>query len=242
MVLVEIRTHYDFHTTIKMRLSNFFIGAASILSVVSAIEGVTKLNFDISYSVVGREGGPEDRIVYDENDVVHLMYTAVNHEDRDVTIVGISGTIVDPTTHDVLANLTTQTAGPYVITPGMNFSYGHKIPLSLTPGAYNLAPVNFLSVDDDIKIVPLRVQPIVIAEVDISPLEPKFLFLQLCLSAATGAVIYWAYQRQANPKITKKQLKEVAKAVNVDDSWLPETYSQAEKPKAKGASKKGNKS
>lgn len=222
-----------------MRISTLFIGSLSVFSAVRAVEGVTQLNFDISYNVVGRDEGPEDRIEYDENDVIHLTYTAVNHEDRDVTIVGISGTLVEPTTHEVLGNLTTQTVGPYVIAPGQNFSYGHKIPLSLSPGTYDVAPVNFISFDDDIKIVPLRKQPIFITEVDISPFEPKFLFLQLCLSAATGAIIYWSYQRNATLTKDKKQLKKVAKSVNVDESWLPETYSHSEKPKAKGNAKKG---
>lgn len=203
------------------------------------------IDLDISYSIAAYPTAqPQELLTVYNGDDHYLTYKVVNEDDRDITIIGVGGVLLDPMTGKAKVNLTSGEVGPHALSRGDNVTFTQHIPFNVLTDNYALTPQLFLVVGDEIKMLPLRPQLITVVDEPISLFNPKLLFLEFVLGltlAGIGYVIWDLWGRayfRGTPTVTKKQARSAAKqgaaahttgAQKYDESWLPDSYKKKSK-------------
>lgn len=233
-----------------MKFSNILVGlVASLVSanvpVSDDIDGGQVLNFEVKYLI---EEFPEvtstDVAELTNGQSIHLKYTAVNHEDYAISIVGIGGSFRDPNTNEISHNLTNGQIGPITLGPGDSESFSQVLPLNVQPKNYVLAPQLFIAVNEELRVVPVRGQLAIVTDKALSIFNPQLLFLELVLLVSFAAVAYIAYEiwgrkyiQGTSPVAGKKkvvvpiEVNEPASGKSYNSEWLPQGHLKQQKKK-----------
>lgn len=172
---------------------------------------------------------------------LEILYTLVNNEEKDMSVVGIGGHFIDPKTGEITVNQTANSIGPIVIKPGTSDIFRQKINLDMDAGNYVLSPSVFIAYDDDLKVMQARSQLLTVVEDPISFFDPQLLLLEIILVAFVAAALYFY-----NPKILQDYFKGTAPvkvpvtakgtSTGYDPNWIPKTHLKEKKqPKARKA-------
>lgn len=232
-----------------MRLFTVFSLIIAAVAAAGAAEeadiGREAIDFTVDYRIKDHEDVPATELLEVYNGADHyFVYDLVNNDERDVTVIGIGGVLLDPLTGDVKVNLTSGSVGPETLTQGANFTFNQHIPFNVVPANYVLTPQLFLVIDGDIKMVPVRPQLLLIVDEPISFFNPQLIFLELVLLATFAVAGYVAYDLwgrnylygPVTKKLTKKQPRAASptgttSGAAYDASWLPEGHLPKKKTK-----------
>lgn len=187
------------------------------------------VNYTIDFTVFeSTEGdGIEVPFIVEFDEVTHLNYTFVNNEDHNVTLIGLSGYVVDVDTQERLANLTDGRLGPALVQPGANLSFSHPFQLNIEEGYYYLSPILHVVIDGAEQPIGVTVPQKVI---DLLPGPVSFFnmnFLSIVLTCGIMCLTTYSSYKKANAKTNnnKQELKKLAKTAKIDkDEWVPKEY------------------
>ncbi|KAK6457253.1 increased recombination centers protein 22 [Scheffersomyces xylosifermentans] len=234
-----------------MKFSSIIAALVAAVGTVSAFEAAEgekphSIAFIVDYSIVEYPEITETDVVELTNgNSITLNYQAVNNEETEVTIIGVSGTFLDPTTGKVLVNLTAGQVGPLTVQPGESESFNQKIPLNVLPANYKIVPQLFVAHEDKVKHVAIRSQLATIVDAPVSIFNPQLLFLELILLASAAGLGYFVYQTwgkqyfQGTAPVASSKLRAVSPSSEgsatggkaYDESWIPEGHLKQKKQK-----------
>lgn len=213
---------------ITLLVSSLLVASAP---AAAAADGSLILLLGLDYTIKEFPGvGAADVAELTNGKTISIEHTIVNHEDKNVTIVGIGGSFLDAKNLETKTNLTSSAIGPHVLGPEESFTFIQQIPLNLVPDNYVLVPQLFVAVEDELRLIPLRGQLSIVSDESISFFNPQLLFLEAILIASVGFLAYVIYEIwgkrylgiASSTPITKK--KVVGEKKSVDSSWLPKEY------------------
>jgi hypothetical protein len=208
------------------------------------------INFSVDYKIQEFPNVSGQEVIEIFNgDNIHLEYKVHNNELDDISVIGVGGILIDPTTMEVKVNLTSGAVGPLVLGTNETKSFVQDIPLNLIPATYIFSPQVFIVFEDQIKLVPVRGQLATVSDAPISWFNPQLLVLELILIASLVGAGYFAYQTWGKQYVSsplpqgKGKKQPVAGAAGAsatasasatgsksyDSSWLPEHHLQKKK-------------
>jgi len=234
-----------------MKFSTIFAALVAAVGSVAAFEAAEGekphlIAFIVDYTIVEYPDITETDVAELTNgDSITLNYQAVNNEDTEVTIIGVSGTFLDPTTGKVLVNLTAGQVGPLTVQPGLTESFNQKIPLNVLPANYRIVPQLFVAHEEKVKHVAIRGQLATITDAPVSIFNPQLLFLELVLLVSGAGLAYFVYQIwgkqyfQGTAPIAPSKLRALSPSSEgtatggktYDESWIPEGHLKQKKGK-----------
>lgn len=198
-------------------------------------------NFKISYVLEGHpETTPEVAVEFLISKPINILYTLVNEEERDISIVGVGGDFVNPTTGEKAVTINANSIGPIVVKPGQLETFRQKVNLDMSPESYALVPNVYVAFDEALKVIQAPPQLVTILEDVVSFFDPQLLLLELILVAAAGVVVYFffpslfqSYFKSTAPVTVKSS---VGSSSSYDPNWIPKSHLQkANKPKTRKA-------
>lgn len=199
-------------------------------------------NFELSYILEKfPDAEPQQMVEVLTTKPLEVLYTLVNNEEQDISVVGIGGHFIDPKTGEIVLNQTANSIGPIVVKPGTSDIFRQKINLHMEAGNYVLSPSVFVAYDDDLKVMQARSQLLTVTEEPISLFDPQLLLLEVLLVASVAAALYFY-----NPNILQDYFKGTApvkapvpakgSTTGYDPNWIPKTHLQEKKkPKTRKA-------
>lgn len=198
-----------------------------------------RLRYLIDYKFVGREDVGEVLSIFN-GDEITLNYTFANHEDQEISIVGVGGQFLDPMTGENKANITDARLGPLTIVPGAEVNFQQRISINLSPNNYVLVPGLYILQDTSLALIGTKTTLAIISDRPVSLLNPQFLVLELLLLALIGGAGYYGYEyfnktdaSKAGKKKSKTIAKSAGKASGVNSEWLPEHIKKTNQRKVK---------
>ncbi|EGV64537.1 hypothetical protein CANTEDRAFT_129775 [Yamadazyma tenuis ATCC 10573] len=205
---------------------------------------VNPVKFEVEYVIKERPDDTANDVVdlFNEESIT-LAYTATNHDESQIVILGIGGAFRDPNTNEILTNITASSVDPIVFSPGQSQKFSQVINLNLLTGSYILTPNFYVSIDDEFMIIEPRSQLATVSDLPISLFNPKLLFLELVLLASFAGLGYLGYELfgksyfkkvSSVTKSTEKASYPSAAASTgkaYDSSWLPEGHVKKTKKK-----------
>ncbi|EJS44025.1 YEL001C [Saccharomyces arboricola H-6] len=179
------------------------------------------INIEVEYDVLGKESEDSNEpLEFFAEDIVSLAYNVTNWEDTNVTIVGVTGTIVMYPQGYPVANITAANVGPYEMEVNGTSNFGQDVTLKLPEGQYFLVPFLLASKSEEMVRIAARPTLFEIVSPPISFFNPQFLSVQIILLAIVGGISYYYMKSKTQQRPTKKSVTDK----RVDESWLPETY------------------
>lgn len=181
------------------------------------------VNLNVSYEILER---PKIRfdipIEFDAKDVATLNITFQNNEESNVTVVGLTGSVIDAVVGYEVANVSAQELGPFVVPVNESVSFEAPIQLTLPEGSFILAPILYVVKSEELMKVGIRPFSIFISPPPMSFFNPGFLSIQVLLSLVVigSAYLVINFRKQGN----RKPKRSTAQAKPVDDSWLPDVH------------------
>lgn len=217
----------------KFGLKLFITLAYLQFAVWGLQESQELINFEANYILKDYSSiGPHEVAYFDQGEEVTLVHTIVNKEDSDISIVGVGGSLLNPSTNEISVNLTANTVGPIVIKSGDLASVGQKIALKVAPGNYALSPQVYVAFLDELKAIQPRKQLAIVRDVPISLTSPQFLFLECILVIVLVIIAKMFYPESSrNNHSGSKETTKKASASGVDPSWLPPNHQQLSQSK-----------
>lgn len=240
-IIVEIADS----TKMKFSLMNIAAVAVSFLSVLAAPgsgEEVTEIKFVVDYSIAELPTIKNTDVAPLTNgEKVTLNYQVINNEEFNVTVVGVGGTLRDPTNGVIQANLTSAAVGPVIVDPSDSATFDQELLVDLVPGNYVLTPQLYVVYNDEIKLIQVRGQLAIIESLPISFFNPQLLFLEVLLLSTLGVIVYVVYSIWGKKYIQKtapvsRQFPRGSSPSNAtgksyDTEWLPESHLKQKKSK-----------
>ncbi|CCH40921.1 putative secreted protein [Wickerhamomyces ciferrii] len=200
----------------------------------------TPFLFDIDYNIVNK---PNAAVLefYNGEEIV-LNYTFTNHEDSEVTLVGLGGQFTNPANGQTVANITDAKLGPLIVPSGESQVFTQRLGINLPETNYLLVPGIYIVKDNSLALLSARSQLAIVTEASISIFNPQLLFLEFLLLATLSVGAYYVYinygasyfntasKTATTPQVAGKS-GERPKIVTtdsgrkvVDESWLPEHH------------------
>lgn len=227
-------TTLDPTSTTAMKLANFFVSLLlSTFALANQIqspdganeEGLGYVNFDISYEIIERpEAKPAQPIEFTAAETATFNITFQNHEDQNVTIVGLAGSVIDATAGQESANITAQELGPFAVPINGSVNFQTAIQLTLPEGSFYLAPLLFVVKEEELMKVGIPPLSIFVSPPSMSFFNPKFLSVPLLIAL----VVIGGTYAMANSKSLGGKRETVArrgiKSKTADDGWLPDIH------------------
>ncbi|KAH3898825.1 uncharacterized protein SCODWIG_02761 [Saccharomycodes ludwigii] len=206
-------------------LENFKLEDKSIESEQTVEEGPQTINFDIQWEILNSdEDGLTAPMEFYNKDRALLSYNFTNFEDFNVSIIGVSGSIIDARTRQQVANITAASIEKVFAPINESVSFNQELEFNLPEGLFYILPgIHVEDQTGDEKVVSVqpkivRIEPELISIFNIQFLTAFVTFL---------AMIYGGYYFlvvKAEPSVDKRQLKEKSRNIKVDQSWLPQEY------------------
>ncbi|CAI1946255.1 hypothetical protein SEUBUCD646_0E00790 [Saccharomyces eubayanus] len=179
------------------------------------------INLEVKYDIVGKESeSPNTVFEFYAEDTASLVYNITNWEDNNITIVGVTGTIVTYPNGYPIANITAANVGPFEMEVNGTTKFGQDVTLSIPEGQYVLIPFLLAARSDEMVRVAAPPTLFEIASPPISFFNPQFLSVQIIVLAIVGGISYYYMKFKTQQKPIKKNVAPK----KVDESWLPETY------------------
>lgn len=236
-----------------MKVFTLLAAAAASIATVVGYETAEKQFVDIliEYQIVQTpEVTKNDVAQWTNGDEVTLKYNIVNNEEKEVTVIGVTGQFTNPVTNEIVTNLTQGRVGPLSIPPGQSATFEQNIGIDVIPNNYELIPQVFFAHDELIKVIPCRGQLATVADKSISFFDPRLIFLELVLLASFAGIAYLAYQIWGKKYIQGTAPVKVKKTTAVtsvpagagvsttatgasgyDVNWIPEGHLKQKKTK-----------
>lgn len=185
-------------------------------------------NFNITYNLLDRDDYEENKFLsVDMDETILLNYTFVNHENYNVSVIGVSGEIISQETGQQVSKISFGELDDLFAQKNETLNFIQKVKFNIAAGQYFLFPmvhtVNETAKLDEtveeVKPTTVAVNPTLInmQEPLMSIFNPQFLSIQVMFLAVVGFFSYRYMNKMENEK-TEKQ-----KPVNPKD-WLPEQY------------------
>ncbi|GEQ67949.1 hypothetical protein JCM33374_g1615 [Metschnikowia sp. JCM 33374] len=232
-----------------MKLSLWLLGAFTAVAKVlaedsnldeSPIEPAQEVelkNYQLDYIIEDKPDAPANEPVeLFFGKTITLQYELFNEEDSVITVVGLGGSFMDPSTGEMVVNMTANSVEPLVIQPQSAGRMGQKINLDFLPGDYILAPVVYVAYNDVLKGIAANGRLVQLTEPPVSFFNPQLIFLELLFVGIVGSVVYYFYgttlEKYFNgtaPTDKKVNEKSTGSASGVDSSWLPKNYHPVQK-------------
>ncbi|KAH3682692.1 hypothetical protein WICPIJ_006355 [Wickerhamomyces pijperi] len=200
-----------------------------------------QMRYLIDYNIIDF---PKDQPVSLYNgDEITVNYTFANHEDYEISVVGVGGQFLDPYTGEAKANITDARLGPLAIAPGAEINFQQRIGINLAPNNYVMVPGLYILRDTSLALIGTKTTLAIVTDRPISLFNPQLLVLELLFLAFIGAAGYFGYEyftkaSTAAPKLSKKQAKLNASASaakstgTVNSEWLPDNLKKTKQRKA----------
>ncbi|QLL33993.1 hypothetical protein HG536_0F03180 [Torulaspora globosa] len=148
--------------------------------------------------------------------------TFQNNEDSNVTVVGLSGSVIDAMVGYEIANISAQELGPLNVAVNETVTFRAPIQLTLPEGSFFLAPILFIVKADKVMKVGIPPLSIFISPPPLSFLNPSFLSVQVLLGLVVVGTTYLVINfKKQGGRSTKKRS---TKARPVDENWLPSIH------------------
>lgn len=234
-----------------MRFFNLIALLATSASLVAAQEEVipegtagefldtdSQAPFQVQLDYTIQNKPSEGVIELTNGEEIAVNYTMSNFEDVEVSVVGVGGRFIDPTTGEHLANITDSRIGPITLQPGESQAFSQRIAINLLPMNYIMSPSVYVVKGQLLTLIGARNQLAIVSDEKISFFNPQLIFVELVLLATLGAVGYFIYitygipylnvagkTNNSKPKRSTRSAAAPAPATGVvDQSWLPETH------------------
>lgn len=219
--------------------------AASVIAAPVDQEKTTEsINFLVDYSISEfPQISNTDVAELTNGESISLEYTVTNNEDKEISVVGVSGSFRDPANGQIKTNLTAAAVGPVIVSAGESANFIQKIDLNLVANNYLLTPQIFVAVEEELKFIQARGQLASVSDVPISFFNPQLLFLEAVLLATIGGILYvvydiWGKKYIAGTAPITKPVKKASspspapstgKSYNAE--WIPEGHLKQKKSK-----------
>lgn len=233
-----------------MRFFNIIAAFTVSIASVAAYQTTGKETVDILVDYTIKETPQltkNDVASWTNGEAITLEYTINNNEESDVTVIGVTGQLLNPVTRQVVTNLTQGRIGPVAVPPGESAKFEQTININLVPNNYELVPQIFIVQGDLVKVIPCRSQLASVLDRAISFFDPRLIFLELVLLASFGGLIYLAYQIwgknyvKGTAPVKVKSVKSPSPVVSssagsstgagYDVNWIPEGHLKQKRTK-----------
>lgn len=203
-------------------------------------DDIVLTDFELTYVLEAFEDAePTELIELLNAKPLAVVYSLVNHEEKDITVVGLGGTFRNPMNGEVMTNITATSIGPLVVNPGKSVTFKQKINLNMVAANYVMNPMVYIAYDNALKVIDARSQLVTVVEEPISLLNPQLLFVEIILVAVIAAVVHFLY-----PNLYKTYIQGTAPVKvpatskgttsGYDPNWIPKSHlTQPKKTKAK---------
>lgn len=206
--------------------------------------GLPTIGLDIVYNIEDRNQTSNDQPVsFDQDETIMLNYTVTNNEQNDMSVVGVSGSILSYPNGELVTQISLGEMDNLYAFPNTTLNFRQEVVIDLEPGLYYLFPIVHVTnetalaiverdstraEDDDVDISTKTVAatPTIfsVEEPLMSIFNPQFLSIQLMVIVIVGAASYF-YLNKNNNKINNKKAKKTLAQRKVDPTeWLPEQY------------------
>lgn len=185
-------------------------------------------NFNITYDILDRDDfDPNKFLEVDTDETLLLNYTFVNHEDYNVSVIGVSGEIISQETGQLISKISFGELDDLFAQKNETLNFIQKVKFTIAAGNYFLFPMvhtvnETAKLDetvDEVKPTSVAVNPVLInmQEPLMSMFNPQFLSIQIIFLAVIGFFSYRYMEKKEAEKPVEK------KPVDPKD-WLPEQY------------------
>lgn len=180
------------------------------------------INLDVSYHIDERPGADlNEAMEFALEDFVTFNFNFQNNEDVNITVVGISGSVLTNPGGYEIANITAQEVGPFEVAVNESIQFQTRIQLNLPEGSFFLAPLLFTVKDEELLKVGIRPLPVYVSPPPMSFFNPSFISVQVIFGLVVVAISYSVFNRK---KQSIKKTKKSTSPKKVDETWLPDTY------------------
>lgn len=207
-----------------------FIVSICVAAVENGTAGVVEpaeernfVNLNITYEILEKPKinfNVPTEFVADETATFNITFQ--NNEDTNVTVVGLSGSVIDAMVGYEVANISARELGPFNVAVNETLNFQAPIQLTLPEGPFFLAPILFIVKADEVMKVGIPPLSIFISPPPLSFLNPGFLSVQILLGLIIVGITYLAVNfKKQGGRNTKKRF---TKTRPVDENWLPSIH------------------
>lgn len=205
----------------------YFISISLLLLNAIGARADDLTNFEADYIIKSRPDVKSQEVAqFDQGEEITVLHTVTNNEEDDLSIIGLGGTLIDPSTGEVAVNLSANSVGPIIIHSGELTSVGQKMALNIVPGNYALSPQIYVAFKDEIKAIQARKQLAIVKEVPVSLTSPHLLFLELLFVITLVFVVKLGFPTQKRSTVSNGKKAARASSSGIDESWLPPIHQQ----------------
>lgn len=180
------------------------------------------INLDVSYHIDEQPGADlSEAMEFAFEESVTFNFKFQNNEDDNITVVGISGSVISNPDGYEVANITAQDIGPFVVPINETIQFQTRIQLNLPEGSFFLAPLLFTVKDEELVKVGIRPLAIYVSPPPMSFFNPSFISVQVIFGLVVVAISYVLLNLK---KQSVKRTKKSTSPRKVDESWLPDSY------------------
>lgn len=179
--------------------------------------------FLIEYDVVEAEKKNSKGIVEaHKGEEITFFYNFTNQEDSDVNVFGIGGSIIEPSSGQVIAQIPLAEFSPLYVAVNESTRFKQLLPVNLHEGIFYVIPHVYVNKEGEEMTVAAAGSAIQVVPPPMSIFNPQFLSIQVFFLAIIASVSYYVFGFSLNSS-KEKPAKKQAKA-NPIEEWLPETH------------------
>lgn len=193
----------------------------------SAIEEPSVVDYDVNYNILEHLSSDLSKgVEFSMQEIATFNYSFTNNEKVNVSVVGVSGTVISTPDGYQVANITEQPIGPIPVGVNETANFQAGVQLILPEGNFYMLPVLNVLKDEEPMRMGIRPLLITVNPPPMSFFNPSFLSVQILIGLLIAGVTY-TFISFNKPETRKKQVK-APKPASVDD-WLPASYKKTEK-------------
>lgn len=202
------------------------------------------IKLNITYNIEDKET-PSDSIYpisFDQDEEIMLNYTLVNNENCNISVLGVSGSILTYPEGEVVTDITFGEMEDLHAHPNETINFRQKVLIDLEPGLYYLFPMVQVTNETAVSIVNEDPDIVEIEDIDTSPknvaaeptflsieeplmsvFNPQFLSIQFIFLGIVGVLSYFYLKRTGKLNNNNNNSRR-NNGKRDPKEWLPEQY------------------